>query len=229
MRRLIFKLAALLLLTAPAAASAQTDSIAPHCQQPVQTDSVTPTPRYQQRVQTMRDVWQKLLPEDFITQYAGDFGMLSLGVGWRYGRNDHWQTHLLLGFTPGHSYYHHYWSLALRETYVPWRVKIYDKWSITPLTVALSLNSILDGDFWVNQPDRYPKGYYSFSSRVRFHFGIGQRFTFHIPEQRRLLHSSISFYYEVSTCDLYVRQKIHSPGIPFREIFVVGIGVIYSI
>lgn len=98
-----------------------------------------------------------------------------------------------------------------------------------PLTVSLSLNSIIHGDFWASEPDRYPHGYYGFSSRLRFHLGVGQRFSFDIPRSLRFLSSSISVYYELSTCDLYVRQKILNSSIPLRDILVLGIGAVWAI
>lgn len=39
----------------------------------------------------------------------------------------------------------------------------------------------------------------------------------------------ISLYYEISTCDLYVRQKIMSHNIPLRDIFCFAVGLQYTI
>ena len=44
--------------------------------------------------------WNKLIPNQATVQYAGSIGMFSAGAGWRYGRNHHWETDLLLGFLP---------------------------------------------------------------------------------------------------------------------------------
>ena len=40
--------------------------------------------------------WNKLIPNQATVQYAGSIGMFSAGAGWRYGRNHHWETDLLL-------------------------------------------------------------------------------------------------------------------------------------
>lgn len=95
--------------------------------------------------------------------------------------------------------------------------------------MSLSVNSILHSDFWTSEPDRYPSGYYGFSSRIRFHLGIGQRFTYNIPLERRYLGRQISVYYEISTCDLYVRQKMLNGSIPLKDIIILGAGIIYTI
>lgn len=186
-------------------------------------------PKYQQRVEKRRNAWLNIMPRLFTLQYAGDIGMFSAGFGWNYGRSKQWETHALIGFLPKRENYSHYWTLTLREIYNPWRIGINSRCDVTPLSVSMSLNSILHGDFWVSEPDRYPSGYYGFSSRMRFHIGLGQRFTYLIPENKRYLHSKISVYYEVSTCDLYVRQKILDKSVPLKDIIALGIGIIYTL
>ena len=55
------------------------------------------------------------------------------------------------------------------------------------------MNTVFGDQFWVNEPDRYPKGYYGFSSKVRFHIFMGQRLTYDIDPQRRFLAKSVTF------------------------------------
>ena len=43
-----------------------------------------------------------------------------------------------------------------------------------------------------------------FSTRVRTHIYVGQRLQFHIPDSKRLFSRSVTAFYEISTCDLYV-------------------------
>lgn len=194
--------------------------------QRAETDSVI---NYQRRIDARMYLWQKLMPEIFTMQYAGNIAMFSAGFGWNYGKSDQWETNLLLGFLPKQNNYHHYWTFTLREVYNPWTVNPHKLFDITPLSVNLSLNSILHHDFWMSEPDRYPQGYYGFSSRMRFQLGIGQRFTINIPEHRRWLHSHFSVYYEFSTSDLYLRQKFLNKSIPLKDIIALGIGVIYTL
>lgn len=190
------------------------------------TDSL---PDYMLRQNNLNHFWQKLMPEMFTAQYAGNIGMISVGFGWDYGKDDCWETHLLFGFLPKRHKYHHYWTFTLREIYNPWNIHLDRHVAITPLSVNLSMNSILHHDFWMSEPDRYPHGYYGFSSRLRFQLGIGQRFTFNIPRHRRFLHSSVSLYYELSTTDLYIRQKFFNKAIPFKDTIALGVGVIYTL
>ena len=225
MRRLISKIITVGLLMAIISSPARADKPAEQTQP---TDSAAVS-NYKMRLKKRQLTWQKLMPEMFTLQYAGGIGMFSAGAGWDYGHARQWETHLLLGFLPKRNNYHHYWTFTLRQYYVPWTVKLNKSLAIRLLAVNLSVNSILHKDFWVSEPDRYPSGYYGFSSRIRFHLGVGQRFCYKIPEHRRFLSQEVSIYYEVSTCDLYVRQKFLNKSIAFKDIITLGVGVIYKI
>lgn len=186
--------------------------------------------RYEQRLTRGKDFWQRLAPNLYSLQFAGGTGMFSAGVGWDYGSSDQWETHLTVGFLPKRYGNPLYWTMTLKENYLPWRISIgRSSFELRPLCVTLGLNSILHGDFWMSEPDRYPGGYYGFSSRMRFFLGVGQRLTVNIPYERRRLGRQLSVYYEISTCDLYVRQKFLSSSIPLKDIITIGIGIIYTI
>ncbi|MCM1079944.1 MAG: hypothetical protein NC116_10865 [Clostridium sp.] len=173
--------------------------------------------------------WAALIPNRFSLQYAGDIGMVSAGIGWCYGKRGQWGTHVFLGYLPKNHTPSSYWSFTVKQTYTPWSLPLGKQWTVEPLYGTVFINSILSDEFWTKEPDRYPKGYYGFSSRLRFHIGMGQKVTFTIPASRRVLAKKISLYYEVSTCDLYVRQKFLSKTIPFKDIICLALGVQYTI
>jgi len=186
--------------------------------------------RYVHRLQTRENAWKRLIPDITVLQYAGGTGMFSLGIGWSYGKSRQWETTLNLGFIPRKYNSRPYWVFSVKENYLPWRIGLgRTPFEVRPLCVTLGLSSILHGDFWTSEPDRYPKGYYGFSSKIRVHLGIGQRFSLNIPYEHRRLGSQISFYYEISTCELYVRQKIISNKIPLKDMIILGVGLIYTI
>lgn len=194
------------------------------------TDTIAGMSRYEKRMRLRAERWNRLIPNLFSLQFAGGTGMFSAGLGWDYGRSNQWETHLSFGFLPKRYNRHAYWTMTIKECYLPWHVQLdRSHFELRPLCVSLAVNSILHSDFWTSQPDRYPSGYYGFSSRVRFHLGIGQRITFNIPYERRHMGKQLSVYYEISTCDLYVRQKILNSAIPLEDIITIGIGAIYTI
>ncbi|MBJ2184874.1 MAG: hypothetical protein JFR38_10280 [Muribaculaceae bacterium] len=231
MRLLSFKTIAATLLAISMTLCAHSHAYAaePQCAHPDTATATGVNTAYYKRLQKRQERWNRLIPDLFALQYAGGIGMISAGPGWDYGSSRQWETHVLVGFLPKRYKYHHYWTFTVRETYSPWNLRIKNQWSVKPLTVSLSLNSILHSDFWTSQPDRYPDGYYGFSTRIRFHLGLGQRFSYDIPESKRFLGRRISVYYEISTCDLYVRQKVLNSYIPLKDILSIGAGLIYTI
>lgn len=185
--------------------------------------------KYEQRLERREKMWQKLIPNLYMMQYGGGIANISAGFGWDYGRSNQWETHILLGFVPKKDSHSHYWTFNLRQSYIPWSIPIKQIIQFKPITTSLLVNSILHNDFWMSEPDRYPHGYYGFSSRMRFHLAVGQRWTFVIPRNKRLISSQLSLYYELSTCDLYVRQKFLNSTIPLKDILSLGFGFIFTI
>lgn len=185
---------------------------------------------YERRLEKRLNTWKSLIPTVYPLQYAGGTGMFSTGPGWSYGSDHRFETHLMLGFIPKKYNRHFYWTLTAREVYMPWRIKLGAKpFEMRPLTVSLGISSILHKDFWTRQPDRYPNGYYFLSTRIRTFVGLGQRFSYNIPEAKRFLGRKISVYYEVSICDMYIIQKVKHGDIPLGELITIGAGIIYTI
>lgn len=222
----------LLLLLMPLAAYAEQGANASHDSVAVTigADSVR-NMSYIKRMEKRMKRWNNLIPTVFPLQYAGGTGMLSAGCGWAYGRGHKFETHLMAGFIPKKYNRHFYWTVTLREVYMPWCIRFGTKpFEVRPLAVSLGLSSIIHNDFWTKQPDRYPNGYYYFlSTRMRFYLGLGQRISYNIPEEKRFMSRKISFYYEVSICDLYLRQKFMHKEIPLKEMLTLGLGLIYTI
>jgi len=160
---------------------------------------------YERRVEKYQNQWARLIPTHTKIQYAGGMGVISLGAGWDYGKNDQWETDVFLGFLPKYSTKENKITFTLKQNFIPWNKKIGTKgFSIDPLACGLYVNTIFNGDFWVSEPDKYPNGYYSFSTKMRFNIYIGQRITFRIPDERRFFAKSITAFYELSTNDLYM-------------------------
>ena len=170
----------------------------------VQQSDVQPT-RYDRRVHRYRKHWNALIPTHIKVQYAGNMGLLSFGTGWDYGRRNQWETDVYLGFVPKYHSDKAKATFTLKQNYLPWSFQIKESpFSIEPLTCGLYLNTVFGNEFWVREPERYPSGYYGFSSKVRIHIFLGQRVTFSIPEKMRWTARQIAFFYEISTCDLYL-------------------------
>ena len=202
----------------------------------VHQETVPALSRYDLRVEKRRQQWASLIPTQFVIQNAGNIGLLSAGIGWDYAHH-HLETQLLFGFIPKHQSTRAKATMTVKENYIPWSIALTGPqtssgkmmkqgWSFNPLTVSLYVNTVFGHEFWRGQPRRYPSRYYEFmSTEYRVNLALGQRFTWQIPEQRRKRASSVSLFYEVSTCDIYIGSKIIDHGIPFKDLFGLSLGV----
>lgn len=204
--------------------------------------------RYQRRVIRAQERWMQVIPNISSIQYAGDIGVVALGIGWDYGKNERWETHFQVGFLPKEHNEHSAATFTLRENFIPWYIGLgktawaeeysADKpqtWnrrariSFQPAVFSLFLNSIFDDEFWLHEPEKYNHGnYYRFSTKMRFHIGLGGRFTINLPEDKRRRFARISYYYELSTYDLAIISAIPNRDITFGDILCLGIGVQYK-
>ena len=166
--------------------------------------SIDETNRYKKRVEGYRILWESLMPTYTKLQYAGGMGLFNAGFGWSYGKNDQWETDVFFGIIPKYSSDNAKMTFTLKQNYIPWRKKLNDSFTFEPLECGLYFNTVFSDEFWTKEPDRYPKGYYNFSTRVRTHAFIGQRLRFNIPDKKRLFARSITAFYEISSCDLYI-------------------------
>ena len=160
--------------------------------------------RYDKRIHRYRKHWESLIPTHTKLQFAGNMGLLSLGTGWDYGKRNQWETDIFLGFLPKYHSKRTKITMTLKQNYMPWSIDLGKEFSIEPLACGMYFNTVFGDEFWTNEPERYPKGYYGFSSRIRIHIFLGQRLTYNIPPRWRLGARAVTFYYEISTCDLYV-------------------------
>lgn len=182
--------------------------------------------RYDKRVLRYRKHWAALIPTQFVVQNAGNMGAFSAGVGWNYGKRKQWETDLLIGLIPKHHSTRVKTTMTLKENYLPWSIDLKHGWSIEPLQASVYLNTVFGHEFWKSQPDRYPDKYYEFmSTKFRLNVAVGQRLTLQIPSARRRAAKSISLFYEVSTCDLYMRSKFIDHTVPWKDMLGLSIGL----
>ena len=167
-------------------------------------ENIDKTDRYRNRINQYRDLWESLIPTYTKIQYAGGMGLLNLGFGWDYGKRNQWETDVYLGFIPRYYSDKSKITMTLKQNFIPWKKLLNKTLTIEPLTCSIYFNTVFSDEFWTKEPGRYPKGYYNFSTRVRTHLSIGQRLCFNIPNKKRLFSRSITAFYEISTCDLYV-------------------------
>ena len=159
--------------------------------------------RYDRRVMRYRKHWDLLIPTSGIIQTCGNMGIISLGIGWEYGKRRQWETQLLFGYIPKFSSDDEKLTMTLKENFIPWRCNIGKGWWFEPLECSLYFNTVFGHDFWTKQPTKYESGYYPFSTRVRPNIALGERLsmifrTINVSVSR-VLRSSMSWVQRIST------------------------------
>lgn len=197
------------------------DARTPHTPDTLQTKT-----KYERRVHRYRRHWEALIPSYTKMQYAGNMGLLSFGTGWDYGHHNQWETDLFLGFLPRYRSDRARATFTLKQNYIPWKLPLKNgPLNLEPLTCGLYVNTVFGSEFWVNEPDRYPKGYYGFSSKVRLHIFLGQRITLDIAPERRFAAKAISFFYELSTGDFYLISAVTNRYLRPRDYLSLSFGI----
>lgn len=93
-----FSIWAILLLSAGNAANATEIAVEEGLgKESSEEDSLT---RYDRRILRYRKHWDVLMPTQSVIQTCGNMGIISLGIGWDYGKRSQWETHLLFGIVP---------------------------------------------------------------------------------------------------------------------------------
>lgn len=211
-----------LLLMLPEVLSAQEKSR--HSADTVRISHVRPS-RYDRRVHRYRKHWEALIPTHAKLQFAGNMGLLSLGTGWDYGKRNQWETDVFFGVLPKYQSKRTKLTFTLKQNYMPWSIDLGRQFSVEPLACGMYLNTVFGDEFWVHEPDRYPKGYYGFSSKIRTHVFLGQRITYDIDPRRRYTAKSITFFYEISTCDLYLISAFTNKYLKAKDYLSLSFGI----
>lgn len=173
----------------------------------------------------MRHYWANLIPTQVVVQNAGNMGLLSAGVGWEYGRRGQWETHLLWGFFPRYNNKHTHFTQTLKENYIPWSISFNDWLALEPLEATLYVNTVFGHEFWRSQPGRYPDKYYeALSTKFRLNIGFGQRLVMSLNPDKYFFRG-VTFFYEVSSCDLYIRSLFQGSDINFWDIIGLSLGL----
>lgn len=192
-----------------------------------QTDTVKAekVSKYNKRIHRYRKSWESLIPTHTKIQFAGNMGLLSVGTGWDYGKRNQWETDLFLGFLPKYDSKRNKITMTLKQSYMPWNLELGKGFSAEPLSCGLYLNTVFGDEFWVNEPERYPEGYYGFSSKIRANIFLGQRVTYDIDPSHRYRAKAITLFYEISSSDLYIISAFTNRYLHPKDYLSLSFGV----
>lgn len=173
-------------------------------------------------------IWNNLIPKYTKVQFAGSMGFLSAGVGWSYGK-ERWETDLLFGLVPRYTDDHAMLTFTVKQNFIPWKIPLRNEaFVFEPLACGMYLNTLLDEDFWVMNPDRYPSGYYTFPTRIRTHIFVGERISFY-PDKKNHPKRALTLFYELSTCDLYLISAVRNRYLKPTDYLSLSFGLKFHI
>jgi len=180
--------------------------------------------RHERKLERYQQGWARLIPQYEKIQYAGSMGLISLGIGWDYGKKAQWETDLFLGYLPRFEGDKGHLTITLKENYIPWCIGIKkERWKFDPFTVSLYMNKIFGNEFWTREPDKYPDGYYGVATNFRFNLAFGQRIHFSVKPVG--LSERITLFYELGTNDLYIISYATNKYLHFSDIFNLSLGI----
>ncbi len=195
-----------------------------------QTGSTHRPTRYERSTERYKSFWRNLIPNQTKLQYAGSIGLVSASAGWHYGHAHRvWESDIYLGFLPRYNTRRSRLTMALKQSYVPFRISINEGFGIEPLACGLFFSTIFGEEFWSNQPAKYPKHYYGFSTKIRANLFVGQRLRFPIPSEKRRRSNCISLYYELSTSELYLISYCTNRYLTLQDILSLSFGLKFDL
>jgi hypothetical protein len=143
------------------------------------------------------------VPDHAKLQFAGNIGFLSPGVGYALARR-RLEADLFLGWVPEAVGGRDIFSVTGKLTWLPWAREARG-WSFHPLTAGLQLTNTFGRNFFVREPDGFPRGYHVLPTALRAGVALGGTAA---PPWRGL--EQVRFYYELVAVDVMLGMWIRN-------------------
>ncbi len=160
------------------------------------------------------------VPDEAVLQFAGNTGMLAVGPGYTFAK-ERLTADLLYGFVPRFDADEAEHLLTLKGTYKPWEIKRRRGFAIIPVQIGLGFSYYFNDDYPLTWDDKFPKGYYWWSPKVRVLGFAGAAVT------RDFQNSSvkkIALYSEFGTYDLIVTSWYKDESLKLWDILNISVG-----
>ena len=173
-----------------------------------------------------QDNKSKLRPNQTKLQYVGSMGLVSSGLGWSYGKSNNWETDIMIGYIPKYTTDKAKMCMTIKENFIPWKIQLRNStFFLEPLTSGIYVNTVSGEEFWAKEPEKYPKPYYGFSTKVRFNISVGQRMTYKILTSMKARVKFISAFYEISSSDLYIVSAFRDSHLKPTQYLHLSLGI----
>ena len=161
------------------------------------------------------------MPDYVKAQFAGNIGLVSLGVGYKLF-NEALYSELLYGFVPE-------WAskadnihlITIKNTFPFFRKKIGKNLTITPIAGFTTTLDIGTNSF-TTLPSIYPQGYYVPSA---VHFTLFGGALIHKDFKQPKTFKGVDFYLEFGTVETYLWYALATKEVDLIDVFSADIGV----
>lgn len=166
-----------------------------------------------------KNLLSKLVPNDIVLQFAGNIGMFSTGVRYQSPKQ-HWKGTILYGFVPVRYADDPILSVTIKGQYSTLHKDYTPHLQVEWLNVGLWYNYAFGRKYFSKLPHYYDSGYYYFPTAINIGLIIGSE----------VKYKNWGIYYELGTTDKRVINYAKSAkAISFREIWNIGIGIVYRL
>lgn len=165
-----------------------------------------------------KNEWYK--PDYMKTQFAGNIGFMSVGLGYVWWR-DIAQIDFLYGYLPesqGNATVH---TFTLKNTFKLYDFTVLNKYNLSPI-LGFSISFEPGQNSYMNVPSRYPEGYYVSTSYYAC-LNIGLKSHFKFSDDSRF--SAMEVFVEANTVADYAYFRITSHENEGTQIFTMALGV----
>jgi hypothetical protein len=162
------------------------------------------------------------LPDHMVVQFAGNIGLLSVGPGYSYFR-DKVQTDILYGITPAFETQTSIHILTAKTAYHPVKVKLNKGYILEPLRLGMGISYSIGNQFYTSWPDRYPDGYYWWTTSFRLTPFLGTSISRSIGNGDTAI-KRVQLYSELGTHDLAIISMVNNKHFPVGRILNIAFG-----
>ena len=157
-------------------------------------------------------------PTGVTTEYAGGFGMVSLGGLFSPFRKT--EVAITGGYTP--ISYGNLWTINILYSYSPVHIRLNKQLELFPINAGVFVSYNAGSNIYIKWPDKYVGGYYWWNSSLRYgpFAEADLKYTFRNKNQ------NLTFFFQCLTNDLYLYTYIpNTRFFSFSDILVLGMGI----
>ncbi|MFC5269810.1 hypothetical protein [Adhaeribacter terreus] len=162
------------------------------------------------------------IPDHAVAQFAGNIGLVSVGVGYSY-LNDKVQTDILYGFVPAFESKTSIHIVTAKNAYHPFAIDLANDYVFEPLRIGAGVSYSAGPQFFTRLPKRYPNRYYWWASSLRLTPFLGMSISKKVGHEATIV-KRVQLYAELGSTDLDIVSKFDNETIPVWDILNLAIG-----